>query len=52
MNIFNLRDHVINNYHQYVESSLNIRNERGSLILPKCLAGEFETKLYALIGHL
>ena len=28
MNIFNLRDHVINDYHQYVESFLNIRDER------------------------
>jgi ATP-dependent helicase YprA (DUF1998 family) len=28
MNIFNLRDSVINDYHQYVESFLNIRDER------------------------
>jgi hypothetical protein len=28
MNIFNLRDHVINDYHQYVESFLNIQDER------------------------
>ncbi len=28
MNIFNLPDHVINDYHQYVESFLNIRDER------------------------
>ncbi|HWR59701.1 MAG TPA: DEAD/DEAH box helicase, partial [Thermodesulfovibrionales bacterium] len=28
MNIFNLRDHVIDDYHQYVESFLNIRDER------------------------
>ncbi|HWR59699.1 MAG TPA: hypothetical protein VN328_12505 [Thermodesulfovibrionales bacterium] len=28
MNIFNLRDHVIDDYHQYVESFLNIREEQ------------------------
>ena len=28
MNIFNLRDHVINDYHQYVESFLNIQDEK------------------------
>jgi hypothetical protein len=28
MNIFNLRDNVINDYHQHVESFLNIRDER------------------------
>lgn len=28
MNIFNLRDGVINDYHQYVESFLNIQDER------------------------
>ena len=27
MNIFNLRDHVINDYHEYVESFLNIQDE-------------------------
>lgn len=28
MNIFNLRDRVINDYHQYIESFLNIQDER------------------------
>lgn len=28
MNIFNLRDHAINDNHHYVESFLNIRDER------------------------
>jgi hypothetical protein len=28
MNIFNLRDQVINDYHQYVESFLNIQDDR------------------------
>jgi superfamily II DNA/RNA helicase len=28
MNIFNLRNEVINDYHQYIESFLNIRDER------------------------
>ncbi len=28
MNIFNLKDRVINDYHRYVESFLNIHDER------------------------
>jgi len=45
MNIFNLRDHVINDYHEYVESFLNIQDER----IREFVCQEKEERVYNII---
>ena len=39
MNIFNLKDRVINDYHQYIESFLYIRDERIRQFVNEDLSG-------------